>query len=111
MIPTGVRDFSGYNGTSVQTLELDNCFEPQVESDKISTILTRAAAESENHVVVELWQDRNAFPYVQIYTPPHKKSIAIEPVSANINDFNSPHPKKITVDQPFRGSYGIRLSN
>eukprot|EP01122_Echinamoeba_exundans_P015782 TRINITY_DN7681_c0_g1_i1.p1 TRINITY_DN7681_c0_g1~~TRINITY_DN7681_c0_g1_i1.p1 ORF type:complete len:336 (-),score=33.64 TRINITY_DN7681_c0_g1_i1:211-1218(-) len=108
MIPTGVRDFSGYNGTSVQTLELDNCFQPQVDTQRISTVLTRSGSDA---VTVELWQDRDAFPFVQIYTPPHKRSIAIEPVSANINDFNAPQPKKITADQPFSGSYGISLLN
>jgi len=38
---------------------------------------------------VQLWQDRN-FSYLNIYTPKHRKSIAIEPLTGAPNCFNAP---------------------
>ena len=35
------------------------------------------------------WQEADKFPYVQLFTPPSRKSLAIEPMTCNIDAFNN----------------------
>src|SRR5690606_19837389 len=38
---------------------------------------------------IELWQQRQDYPWLHLFIPPDRSSIAIEPVSSGINAFNS----------------------
>lgn len=105
MIPIGARDFEGFSSSQVSSLTLDNCFQPHPTGQFIRSRLECAATNTK----IELWQDRVAFPFVQIYTPPHQNSIAIEPVSAAINAFNSDSIALLSDDKPYTGEFGVSL--
>jgi aldose 1-epimerase len=63
---------------------LDNCFALKPE-------IVSAACELYNHATgirVAFFPDA-AYPYLQIYTPPHRDSIAIENLSGAPNCFNN----------------------
>lgn len=56
-----------------------------------------------------LWQDAS-FPFVQVYTPKDRNSIAIEPMSCNINAFNN--QDGLSVLEPnasFKGQFGLKI--
>ncbi|MGB0929923.1 MAG: hypothetical protein ACPGVB_04055, partial [Chitinophagales bacterium] len=56
------------------------------------------------------FQDK-VFPYFQIYIPPHRKSIAIEPMNCNIDAFNNGEGLTLLkVGQTWKGSFGVALS-
>ena len=40
--------------------------------------------------------DTATFPYFQVFTPPHKKSVALEPMTCNIDAFNN-HEGLVTL--------------
>lgn len=65
---------------------LDDCFEVR-ESDKFAITLEDKA----DGLAFEIWQESNEgkYKYFQIYTPPSRKTIAIEPVSCVPNAFNT----------------------
>lgn len=57
---------------------------------------------------VELWQDRS-YGFLQVYTPPERGSIAVEPMSGAADAFNN--GMGLTVLKPsgrFTGTYGLR---
>jgi len=64
---------------------LDNCF--RLSGNEPKATLTLA---SEKHTL-SYWQEcgEEQFPYLQLFTPPHRQSLAIEPMSCNVNAFNS----------------------
>jgi aldose 1-epimerase len=63
-----------------------------------------------NNFSLNVWQSAS-YPYLQVFTPPGRASIAIEPMSCNANAFNN---KKGLVSlapkKSFKGSYGVYLS-
>ncbi len=63
---------------------LDNCFSLNVESCQPLCVLRNP----DKGIEVELYPDRS-YPYLQIYTPPHRKSIAIENISGAPDAFNN----------------------
>lgn len=63
---------------------LDNCFTLNVESCQPLCVLRNP----DKGIEVELHPD-HSYPYLQIYTPPHRKSIAIENISGAPNAFNN----------------------
>lgn len=67
--------------------EMDSCFLVKSNNGKAETRLVCKERSIDLHV----WQEtgRNKYNYVVIYTPPNRKSIAIEPISSNINSFNN----------------------
>ncbi len=72
---------------SVNTTNLDNCFRIITNTD-ISTI---ALIDSENNVRVDIWQENgvNKYNFFQTYIPPHRNSIAIEPMTCAPDSFNN----------------------
>ena len=87
MIPTGKRyaydDFEELK--KVGATVLDNCF-----------ALTANGATAEvwikgNKGSIRFWQEAGPgkFNFMQIFTPPHRQSIAIEPMTCNIDAFNN----------------------
>lgn len=85
MIPTG-------KSTPYRTLEepidiselkLDSCFHAIEKADRYVTRLSYP-----DQSVLEVWQDDN-HPFTQIYTPDDSRTIAIEPMTGNINALNT----------------------
>jgi aldose 1-epimerase len=62
---------------------LDNCFELN-ETGGIACTLKNAGTGLQLNIIPS-----NAYPYLQIYTPPHRKSIAIENLSSLPDAFNN----------------------
>ncbi|MEM2905157.1 MAG: hypothetical protein QW587_05395 [Candidatus Bathyarchaeia archaeon] len=57
---------------------------------------------------VELWQDR-AYGFLQVYTPPHRQSVAVEPMSGAADAFNN--GMGLIILEPgatFKAAYGLR---
>lgn len=58
------------------------------------------------------WQDigKDKFNFVQIFTPNHRKSIAIEPMTCNVNAFNNGEGLKILApNETFGGNFGFNF--
>ncbi|MFT4023706.1 MAG: hypothetical protein QM664_07985 [Flavihumibacter sp.] len=86
LIPTGhvlpVDDFR--NGALLNDRQLDNCF---VLGKPGSNPVCRLS-NPENGISVSFETD-GRYPYLQLYIPPHRRSIAIENLSAAPNAFNN----------------------
>ncbi len=82
-IPTGrlVHDDTFVNGSSLNELSLDTCYVLQ----KGDTILSNPHSSLQ----IKLEQKVEDYPYLQLFTPEDRKSIAIEPMSCEPNAFNS----------------------
>ena len=83
LIPTGsiIADKRFENGALLKGIELDNCF--KLSKPGSSTCILK-------NDVLQLTISPNAtYPFLQVYTPPHRKSIAIENLSAAPDAFNN----------------------
>ncbi len=65
-------------------LKLDNCFTLDTQECQPLCVLRNV----EKNIEVQLLPDES-YPYLQIYTPPHRKSIAIENISGAPDAFNN----------------------
>lgn len=107
MIPSGKKTpyMTLEEPTPISGLSLDTCFHSIEEKDRYVTRLFFPDSSG-----LEVWQDSN-HPYTQIYTPEDGKTIAIEPMTSNIDALNNGNglsfiaPKKV-LDLAF----GVRLS-
>jgi len=111
LIPTGRKEtYKKFNKfKKIGNTEFDSCFEFQ--SSKKGIQMTEIF-DPEQNSTIQLWQETgvNKYNYLQIYTPPHRNSIAIEPMTCVANSFNNnigliELPKGGT----FEARYGVRL--
>ena len=61
---------------------------------------------------IVLWQEtgKRKYNYLQIFTHPSRMSIAIEPMTCNIDAFNNKEGLiTLKSDESFKACYGIRL--
>jgi aldose 1-epimerase len=86
LIPTGnlVPNRHFTQPETINDTLLDNCFLLDGRDTRPSCTLRNPA----NGLTLSLFPDRH-YPYLQIYTPPHKNSIAIENLSAAPDCFNN----------------------
>jgi aldose 1-epimerase len=86
IIPTGemksYREF--FEGKKLGATFFDDCFLLDLSSAQPLCSLK----DRENNIQVEI-RPGNAYPYMQLYTPPHRNSIAIENLSAPPDSFNN----------------------
>jgi aldose 1-epimerase len=86
LIPTGklivYNDFK--NATLIGDTAFDNCF--TLQSDIVSAACT--LKDEAQKIQLEIYPDKS-YPYLQLYTPPHRNSIAIENLSAVPDTFNN----------------------
>ena len=85
MLPTGTEesytDFS--TSKEIESTQLDTCFRVlNIDKKAIVSLVNKEHQLS-------IWQDAKHYPYVQIYTPDDRASIAIEPMTCNVNAFNN----------------------
>ena len=109
-IPTGIKklydDFS--TPTTLGNSHFDSCF-------KIHSINGKAETElisTNNKIDLKIWQEtgKNKYEYLVIYTPPDRKTIAIEPITSNINSFNNNEGIiLLEPNQEFVSSFGVVL--
>ena len=86
MIPTGEKiPYQQYYSLKKLDIEnFDDCFSVNfMEAQPICTLRNEL-----QKVQVEIYADKS-YPYLQVYTPPHRNSIAIENLSAVPNAFNN----------------------
>lgn len=86
MIPTGkVNHYDNFSTLKmIKNTRFDDCFIlNNVHSEKV--IITLQSARS----TLNIWQEADVFPYFQVYTPDNRQSIAIEPMTCNIDAFNN----------------------
>jgi aldose 1-epimerase len=85
MIPTGnFTPFSAFN--RLQTLgntQLDTCFRVTEPHPQYRMQLCGSARQ------LTLTASSGLFPYFQVFTPPHRNSIALEPMTCNVDAFNN----------------------
>lgn len=110
MIPTGKRyDFNEFvTGKPIGATVLDNCFVPASE-DSTSLEIELQGKRGK----LQYWQEtgEEGMNYVQLFTPPGRQSLAIEPMSCNVDAFNN-GDGLITL-QPgdmARGRFGFRFA-
>jgi len=108
-IPTGKTEkYNTFNQLrQIESTQLDNCF-----------LLEQTDKQAEIHIVnnardfkYAIWQETgiHKYNYLQIYTPPHRKSIAIEPMTCAPDAFNN--GQGLIVLSPLEGinlNWGIR---
>ena len=83
LIPTGkeIKDKRFLSPCSLKDVQLDNAFKLS-QKKKTAVILKSKSASLE---IIS----HKSYPFLQIYTPPHRKSIAIENISALPDAFNN----------------------
>ncbi|MBA7516709.1 putative protein YihR [subsurface metagenome] len=88
-IPTGKSSrYSNFNTLAVLgNTNLDSCFLLNTEEKQAEIIIEN----KQGNVKYKIWQETgiNKYNYLQIYTPPSRKSIAIEPMTCAPNAFNN----------------------
>jgi aldose 1-epimerase len=108
MIPTGkVLDYTKFSESKLlDDTSLDTCFKLKEKKGNATICLV----SEEHNVQLTYWQEAKQFPYFQIYTPPTGKSVAIEPMTCNINAFNSgDRLMEMPAKAVFSGKFGVKL--
>lgn len=85
---------------------LDDCF--RVNGEENFSILLE---DRNNRIALKIWQEsaKNEYKYFQIYTPPSRRSIAIEPVTCPPNAFNTEEGLiKLEPKQVVSMTFGIK---
>lgn len=110
MIPTGERKvFNEFiDGRFIADTKFDSCFKLSSSGKAVTRLIS-----DERKLDLTIWQEASEgkYQYLVIYTPPDRKTIAIEPMTSNINSFNNGkgliilHP-----DETFSASFGISLN-
>ena len=85
LLPTGntIEDNRFVNGQKMEGVFLDNCFLLDHHSET-----KHHCALKNDAVTLKITPDKQ-YPYLQIYTPPHRKSIAIENLTSAPDSFNN----------------------
>ena len=107
MIPTGnLNEYNAFDQlTTVGDKNFDNIFKLKSSHERAKIILKNP----ETGITLEVWQEPELFKYWIIYTPPGRKSIAIEPMSGNIDAFNN--KAGLVVIEPgakVSGQFGVK---
>lgn len=106
MIPTGKRysyeEFA--NKKRINSTILDNCFAIKQQEGKAEVLLQLGNKQ------LKYWQDcgPRQFNYLQVFTPPSRNCIALEPMSCNVNAFNNQEGLlELAPDECFEASVGV----
>ncbi len=111
-IPNGKKsiEFKFNDVKKIENQEIDSCF--QVESSN-GRAETRLIYEKWN-LDLRIWQETgpNKYNYIVIYTPPDRKSIAVEPLTSNIDCFNNREGLILLKSgEEYISDFGIYLNN
>lgn len=87
LIPTGnlIEDVRFKEDASLDGVQLDNCF--VVEEGQANNWVCQLRDEKTG-IALDMYAEEN-YPYLQTYTPPHRKSIALENLSGTPDCFNN----------------------
>ncbi len=111
LVPTGktLENDEYYTLSKIGKTKFDNGYKLERKSSIVKTELY----SPEKDVTINLWQETgpNKYNFIQVYTPPHRNSIAIEPLTSNINCFNNNDGLiKLRPEEIFSASYGVYLT-
>ena len=86
LVPTGkqIRNSKWFKGNSLANVFLDNAFLLKMDEPMPHCTLK----DDQLGLALHIYPERS-YPYLQIYTPPHRKSIAIENLSSAPDAFNN----------------------
>lgn len=84
LMPVGQEPFDAHAPITLRDRQLDNAFLVDQHAQGVETIL-RSVSQG---VALHIRQD-SSFPYLVVYTPERRNSIAIEPLTANVDSFNN----------------------
>lgn len=109
MMPTGeLSTFDTFNQlTKINEAQFDNCFIINKPKNRATVILKSETTQ------LSVWQEtgENACNYFQIYTPEHRQSIAIEPMSCNVDAFNNQEGLQVLASKEiFETNFGVEIS-
>jgi aldose 1-epimerase len=84
LLPSGkkLKDDRFINGSTLKDLQLDNSFELDINKDDAKCVLS-------NDTLKLIIEPDKSYPLLQLYIPPHRKSIAIENLSGAPDNFNN----------------------
>ncbi len=105
MLPTGKREAFDQFGKQrpLAGESLDTCFF-STESGKWAVKLFT------KHGLLEMAADREKWPFFQVFTPPHRQSVAIEPMSCNVDaHHNGEGLVRLEPGEIWRGSFDVGL--
>ncbi len=110
LIPTGTYYSSAFfpeSGRIAQQV-LDDCFELSGDEDIAETEL----CDEDKDITIKIWQrmQDKGYRYIQVFIPPDRKSIAIEPMTCAPNAFNT--QKGLIILAPkekVKFSFGVKL--
>jgi len=110
LIPTGsyTMDNTFQVPMSLDGIVLDHCFEMEAIDGVVETLLMDEA----KNITVTIFQKtgKQGYNFIQVYTPPNRQSIAIEPMSCAPDAFNN--EKGLTILAPqeqVEFEFGVRL--
>jgi aldose 1-epimerase len=108
MLPTGeFKSVDTYNSlTNLTGKNFDTCF--KAIDGNLSEVVINAPSINTK---LSYWQENEAFPYFQVFIPPKRKSIAIEPMTCNVNAFNRPDDlKELNGNERLTGKFGVLVT-
>ena len=89
MIPTGETEKHDHfeQLRLVGDTPFNHCFEVEAREGRVEAMLANSAQNSKLH----LWQEtgHHKYNFLHVYIPPHRKTLALEPMSSNVNAFNN----------------------
>lgn len=109
MLPTGEKQaYSAFDTlTKIGDTNLDNGFFITEKDNKASVVLTSERGR------LHYWQETGVskWNFLQVFTPPHRQSIAIEPMTCNIDAFNN-HDGLVLLAPKAKldGKFGVNFS-
>ena len=109
MIPNG-KSYAFDRYASAQSIGidvLDNCFRLRAREGRVSTVVEGTYGR------LELWQEAgpDGYGYLQVFTHPERTSLALEPMTCNIDAFNN-QQGLVTLDPgaAFGSRFGLRIA-
>lgn len=112
LIPTGkTKDFNKFidDLEQIGNQEFDTCFLLEDNGDDTATF---ELYDPDRDIYISLWQEtgKGKYNYTQLYIPPDRQSIAIEPMTCAPDAFNNGMGlQTLAPGEAFRGRYGISL--
>lgn len=106
MIPSGGRmQYKVFEKlTFIEETVLDNCFQQNSAKGQYQLML-----EGEGHYLT-MKVPAAQFPFFQVFTPPHRESVALEPMSCNVDAFNNGQGLvKLAADARWKGKMVMEL--
>ncbi len=108
MLPTGEKtDFKSFKRlTRIKNATLDNGFFIKNQTEIAETVLASEQGK------LTFWQEtgHQKWNFLQVFTPPHRKSVAIEPMTCNIDAFNNGDGLVLLKpSEILGGAFGVRF--